>query len=238
MRRLRGFVVLWLAFVPAALGIAACSSAPEQPILNQFFRAARLRDATALRGFATVNFDPATQGTISSFDIESVSPEVRTPLAVAGLAREHEAIRAEETEFTKRKDSYQVANFEAVQRVVRAEARGEPAAKNDAAVQAAWSKLREESAQFSQRLTDASRKLAAESAVARVSLRETGADPAKQDGEMVSKDVTIAATVRPPDGAAVDQLLVVTLQRAVVGGSPPVEGKWVVTAVHDSAGRM
>jgi hypothetical protein len=235
MRRLRPWFIASFAFLPTALGIVACSSPPEQLVLNQFFRAARLRDATALRGFATVTFDPNSQGTVGSFDIVNVSPEARKPLAIQSLVADEGAVKQEEAEFIKRKDAYQVANMEAITRVVRAEGRGEPIAKADAEVQAAWSKLREESAQLSRKLSDAQRKLAGESSIAKISLQGTQADPAKQGGEMVTKEVTIDASVRQPDGASVDKTLVVTMQRAVIAGSPEVAGKWVVTAIRDTA---
>src|SRR5687767_6533357 len=86
-----------------------CSGASEEPILRQFFRASRLNDATSLAGFATTSFQAQTQGTISSFDIVSVSPEQRAPLRLSAVAEEVEAIRAEEATFTKRKDTYYLA---------------------------------------------------------------------------------------------------------------------------------
>jgi hypothetical protein len=236
MRRLRRYVIASFAFLPIVLGFAACSSPPEQLILNQYFRAARLRDATALRGFSTVNFEPNTQGAVGRFDIVSVSSEQRMPLTIQSLVRDQEAVRDEETEFTKRKDAYQIANLEAITRVIRAEGRGEPIERRDAEVHAAWSKLRDESAQIARKVTDAQRKLAAESAIAKISLQGTPGDATKQTGEMVSKEVTIDASVRQPDGSTVDKTLVVTMQRAVLAGSPEVVGKWVITAIKDNAG--
>ncbi len=53
----------------------ACSSGSEQFILGEFFGACRLRDRTALQGFATVPFEPHVQGIITSFTIARVSPE-------------------------------------------------------------------------------------------------------------------------------------------------------------------
>jgi hypothetical protein len=59
----------------------ACSSGPEQFILGEFFGACRLRDKTALQGFATVPFEPHVQGIITSFTIARVSPEEYRPLS-------------------------------------------------------------------------------------------------------------------------------------------------------------
>lgn len=59
----------------AAAATLACTVYPEQAILDRFFSASRLRDKTALAGFATVVFEPLEQGIITSFEILSVSPE-------------------------------------------------------------------------------------------------------------------------------------------------------------------
>src|SRR5262245_37870555 len=67
-----------LAVSTLALGVfavGACAGGSEQPILNQFFTASRLRDNTSLQNFSTVAFDPQTQGTVSSFSITGVTPE-------------------------------------------------------------------------------------------------------------------------------------------------------------------
>jgi hypothetical protein len=55
------------------LTLAGCSSAAERTLLTQFFAASRLRDLTALRNIATVVFEPATDGTVTSFDLVAVA---------------------------------------------------------------------------------------------------------------------------------------------------------------------
>ena len=62
-----------LALAVALAAGAACARA-EEPILGAFFNASRLRDRTALQRLATVSFDPATQGIITSFSITGVVP--------------------------------------------------------------------------------------------------------------------------------------------------------------------
>jgi hypothetical protein len=61
-----------LALAVALAALAACAPRAEEPILSGFFSASRLRDRTALQKIATVSFDPATQGIITSFDITGV----------------------------------------------------------------------------------------------------------------------------------------------------------------------
>jgi len=91
-----GTVVSLLAAVSlSTLTVAACSGGSEQPVLNQFFSASRLRDKTALQSFARVAFEPRLQGTINRFVITSVTPEQRKPLKGRALAQEHDAAQAE-----------------------------------------------------------------------------------------------------------------------------------------------
>jgi hypothetical protein len=52
----------------------------------------------------------------------------------------------------------------------------------------------------------------------------------QREGELVSKDVTIAARVAMPDGQTVRKTLIVTMQRAILRGDKPVVGRWVITA--------
>ncbi len=59
----------------ASLIAAGCSGGAEQAIIGQFFAASRLVDRTALEKVATVAFDPRTQGTVTRFSIQRVSPE-------------------------------------------------------------------------------------------------------------------------------------------------------------------
>jgi hypothetical protein len=49
--------------------------------LGEFFGASRLRDKTALDGFATVPFEPHVQGIVTSFAIARVGPDQHEPLS-------------------------------------------------------------------------------------------------------------------------------------------------------------
>ena len=61
-----------LIVLVATMALAGCSHASEQRLLTQFFAASRLRDLTALQRLATVVFEPARDGVITSFDITAV----------------------------------------------------------------------------------------------------------------------------------------------------------------------
>jgi hypothetical protein len=72
--------------LPAMLLVAAagCSARVEQPVLAEFFHAARLRDRTALQKLSHVPFDPAVEGMVTEFTITRVVQNARG----AGAARD------------------------------------------------------------------------------------------------------------------------------------------------------
>jgi hypothetical protein len=148
-----------------ALGAVGCSGPPEQAVLEQFFAAARLRDNTALAGFATVTFEPHVDGIVTEFDVTHVSAERRT-------AFDHRA------------------------------GQGRDEAKANGPV-----------LQLS------------------VSVRP-GVDVTKYDGQLGSKDLTIEAPVKLPDGGIVQKTLIVTIQHAVLKANPEIVGRWVVTGLR------
>lgn len=219
------------------LAAAGCSGGPEEPILTQYFTASRLRDNTTLASFSTVAFEPREQGTISSFTIQSVAPEQRRPLNTKALAKQQDDAKAADAEYTKRKEAYQTANLDAIKRVLDAKAKKAPVRGRDAEVQAAWTKFLEEGAQVSRRVYEARRQLASETSIAAMSVADPRApvDLTKYDGEIVSKDVTIAAPVRLPNDQTVQKTLIVTLQRAELRGDHPISGRWIVTGIRDAA---
>jgi hypothetical protein len=235
MFRLRRRHPLSIALAFSVLGglSGGCSSSPEEPILNQFFRSARLGDRTALGSISVATFDDS----VSTFEITNVSPETRVALTLKDLAKAHEDARAEDAEFTKRKVAYQDENMEAIRRVLNAERSNAKLTAKDAAVQAEWNKYRDETAQYTKRVSDARRALATQSSVVELSLDDprTKVDFTQHEGELVSKDVTVDASVRQADGQSVPKTLVVTMQRAVIKANPEVTGKWIITSVRDSA---
>ena len=227
-----------LAFVLAAATLIGCSSTSEQPILNQFFTASRLRDNTTLAGFAAVAFDPRTDGTITTFTITNVTPEQRKPLALKALARARDEARAQDAEFTKRKDDYQAENLDAIKRVIEARRTAKKLPPKDAEVQAAWSRYLEEGVAVSKKVGDAKRKLASESVVVDMSINggPSPVDVTKYDGELVSKDVSVSAPVRLPNGATAQKNLIITMERAILKGDKDLTGRWILTSIKDASG--
>ena len=235
MFRLKSPAVALFAVWLAALASAACSSAPEQPILYQFFTASRLDDNTSLENFATVAFEPHTDGTVNSFTITGVSPERTAPLHLKALSQALDEVKAEDDEFTKRKVEYLSANSEAVHRVLKAEAEHATLKGKDADVQAAWTKFREQGTDMTHKLAEARNRLASESSIVALSVANPSApvDPTKYEGEMVSKDVTVSASMKLPSGESAQKPLVVTMQRAVLKSDKTITGRWIITGVKD-----
>ena len=61
------------AVIVLMLAVSGCGPNTERTLLNRFFAASRLRDLTALGKIATVVFEPASDGIVTSFDITSVT---------------------------------------------------------------------------------------------------------------------------------------------------------------------
>ncbi len=122
-----------VALLLTTLAVLSCSNVGEQPILNRFFAASRLRDTTALQEFSTVVFEPRSQGIITKFEITAVGPE-------------------------------------------------------------------------------------------------------RHNGDLVTKEVTIAAPVKLPSGQTSQETLVITMQRAILKGDKEITGRWIITGVKETQG--
>jgi hypothetical protein len=227
--RVRATLAIALLVAPLALLAAACSRPPEQAQLTQFFRAARARDNATLAMMSAVPFDARTQGTVESFDIVSVSPEQRTPLDFKTPTEAENAAKAAAAEFSKNKRAYQNANLPIIEEVVKLE-RTEGAKLN-----AEWDKWRADETMHNKAVSEARRAVTSAAGPADASLSQPGQpafSPDKFQGEVVSKDVTLNAQVKTPDGQTVPKTLVVTFQR-VTGtlDGRPREGRWIITKI-------
>ena len=238
MFRPKASVCLLAPMVLAAAALSACSSpnAAEENLVRQFFRASGLRDNQTLANFATVSFDPKTDGTVTDFDVTAVTPERTEPLRVIELSKAVTEAEAANKAFNEKKKVYQDANMEAIDRVLKAESGGKKLTGRDAQVQAEWTKWRDETGAEAKKLSAARNELANARPIAEMSLMANAADktPAVEnlDGNLVSKDISVAATVRGPDGNSSQKNFVITAQRAVVkGANAERQGKWIVTSV-------
>lgn len=225
-----------LALLSVAGGMlaSACSSPPEENVLRQYFRASGLRDNASLASFATVEFNPQTDGSVISVKVVSVSPERSEPLQVVALAKTFADMEGAHKALLDRRKAYQGANIDAIGRMMKAEAAGGKIAAKDAAIQAELAKWRDDTMASEKKVSDARTALARARSVPVLSLTTPNSSPevSELDGNLISKDVTADATVKAPDGSTSQKQLVVTLSRAVVkGANGERAGTWIVTAV-------
>jgi hypothetical protein len=238
--RVRSAFALAVVLGGLALLEAACGgSSPEQQLLTNFFRAARVRDNTTLANIAAVTFNPRTDGTVEDFEVVNVTGEQSRAVQIRTLMDEEAKARADEEEFTKRRAAFQTANQEAINRVAKAESARQPVRGADAEVFASLTKYREEQAQHSRRLSDVRTRLSRERSQAVSSLTPPGqpdVDVSDMDVQIVSKQVTVNAQVRTPEGQTVPRTLVFTFQRAVgKSGDQTREGRWLITGLQQQA---
>ena len=219
--------------IVAVAALSACSTpnAQEQNLVRQYFRASGLRDNQTLANFAVVSFDPKTEGVVTDFDITSVGPERREPLKIVDLSKSLAEAESVNKAFTERKKIYQDANRDAIDRVLKAQKEGKRLTGKDGQIQTEWEKWQAETSAEAKKLSAARITLADARPIAELSLSAANGDapPVEQlNGDLVSKDITVAATVRGPDGATSQKNLVLTMQRAVLKDK---NGKWIITAI-------
>ena len=234
--RLRAAAAIGLTLAPLAV-LAACSSAPpEQQILTQFFRAARTRDNETLARMSAVEFRPAEQGEVSSFDITNLSEERRTPLDFQSLIDAQAKAAAAIDETRTQRLAFENANRSALEAIAKMEK--DPAAKFNATQQtlkAEWDKWRQET--FAVQKAASAAKAALSNAIgpAEASLAQPGQPvfvAGKFKGELISKDVTLNADVKKGPETT-QKKLVVTIQR-VEGTLDGVQrtGRPIVTRIQ------
>lgn len=227
-RRARSFALLTgtLALV------MGCSGGPEEKILDDFFRAARMRDSTTLGNFATVGFDPRTDGVVQSFKVVSVGEERSRPIPLKQYAQELADAKAKDDALSAQKLQYQNANLVVIQRVTKDPTR---VAARDKAVADEWARWTAEAAASMKALSQAQRQLNTSKGIAELSLVRTPAAENVEgfDGEILSKDLVIDASVRQPDGTTVQKNFKATVSRAKMKNADgsDILGRWILTGL-------
>jgi Skp family chaperone for outer membrane proteins len=243
MLRPKNFIapVLILAIV-AMIGCGGAGE--EKTTLTKYFNASKMRDNLTLANIATVSFDPTTVGQVQSFSIVSSTPDATEPLTLKQLQADLKAAQDAETEFSKKKMEYQDANSEAIDRVLKAEAKAQTLKGKDAEIQKEWTKWRDETQVYAKKVSEMRKALNEKRPVVEISIQ----DPRNPvivtdyDGEILSKDYTIKAKVKAPDGTSSEKNYVFTLQRAILKGvvgkdgkAGDLTGRWVITNYKDAA---
>jgi hypothetical protein len=225
-------VAATLLIVPSMAFVIGCSRPPEQQFLTQFFRASRGRDNTTVGRMSAVEIDPRTQGSVEDFEITNISPETRTPLSFKPLFEAAEKATEEEKAFLATKIDYQTENIKAIEEVLKLEA--QPGAKFSAAQQKVkdeWDTWRQGIADHARRTSAATSAIQQSTGLAEASLtqpNQPALDPRTFEGETISKDVTVNAEFRTPDGQTTNKTLTITLSRVAGGGR---EGRPIITKI-------
>jgi hypothetical protein len=236
-RKLPIAVAIAFLISPLVFLAAACSRPEEQQFITQFFRASRARDNTTLAMMSAVSFSPRDQGTVESFEIKQVSEEARRPIEFKSLIEAERKANSESAEFTMKKIEYQNANLPALETVVKLER--DPKAKMTHAqlkMKAEWDKWRADTTAVQRAVNAAKFALSSSIGPAEASLTQPGQPPFNAEqfqGELISKDVTIDAQVKSPDGQTSAKTLVITMQR-VTGtlNGQQRDGRWIITRIQ------
>jgi hypothetical protein len=236
-----GFLLTPILFtlVVSTLG---CGGSSEETIVRKFFAASRMRDNVTLGGIATVVFDPKTDGQVETFSFVSETPEQTQALDLKAKAAAFKEAQKADDAFTAKKNEYQKANLEAIDRVLKAEKASKKLAGRDADVQKAWTKWRDDLKESSKKVSDARKALGSDAAkVTELSMQNPmkPVDVTDHEGTLATKEMTISAKVRTPDEQSARKTLIVTLQQGRLkanDGGADIVGKWVITKVKEAAG--
>ena len=72
---MRRALVLSVGSALWALSSIACSASPEEQTLLRFFVAAPTLDSTVIGKYATIDFNPRTEGIVETFTVTAVGPQ-------------------------------------------------------------------------------------------------------------------------------------------------------------------
>jgi hypothetical protein len=234
-----GFLLAPILFTLVFITVGCGAGGPEQSVIQKFFQSSRLHDNMTLGGMAMVAFDPSKEGIVEGFSVVSVSEPQVQPLHLKELAAAQTAAEKAREEFNKKQYAYQQEHPDELKKLLDAEGKGLKLKGKDAEFQVTWKKWREDSAAVEKKVSETRTQLQAERNVADLSTNNPAnpVDPTAYDGEMVTRDYTINATVQTPDGQHVKKTLVVTLQQArLKSDKGDINGKWIVTKIKDVTG--
>ena len=237
----RSAIRLVILLVPVIVGTAllvACSSPPiEQQLLTTFFRAARVRDNTAVASISAVGFDPRTEGSVQDFKIDNIGAQQHRTLQLQQLMDDEAKVRDEQVEFTKKMRDFYQSNSIAIDRAVKADQAKQSVQGKDAALLADWKKWDSDSRDFERKVSQARQKATKERATALASLTPVGRDDIDLTGmnvDIITEPVTVTAQVQPPGGGqATPRTMVIALQRASgKKGDQAMEGRWIIMSIQ------
>lgn len=232
-------VVLALLLFVVLASTAGCGGHPQGPVVRKFFVASRMGDATTLANLALTAFDARTEGEVVNLSIVSETPEQVVPLQLKALAEAFRAAQEAERQFTDKWDAYRQVNREAIRKVHAAVEKGLTLKGPDAAIQEELSKWEAEGAQLTKNVSEAREAISRERPVVELSMRNPlkPVDATQYDGVLATKEMTVSANMKMPDGQSAKKTLVVTLKQArMKGPQGDIAGNWIVTNVASAPG--
>ena len=236
MHRPRNLWSLIPLLVVLAFTVAGCAGSEHDQMIRRFFTAASMGDNITMANVATVGFDPNKDGRAQNVSFVSESPEQTRELKIKELHQAFLAAQAAEAEYSKKMKEYQDKNIEAINRVIKIEQSGKgKLSGKDAEVQAAWTKWRDDQKAEQKAVSEARKALQTERRVTDLSLPDANTDEFETVTE-ATKEITVTANVRTPDGQSAKKTLVLTLQRAVAKDAAGKEtpGKWMITGLKEA----
>jgi hypothetical protein len=230
----------WLLLTPVlvvlALTVAACGGSDHDLMVRKFFTSAATGDVATLGNIATVSFDPNKDGRAQNLKFVSETPAQTRVLKLAELDKAYKDAQAAEADFSKKMKEYQDKNIDAINRIMKIEqsGKGKPGG-GDLAIQAAWTKWKDENAVVQKTKAEALKALQSERKVADLSLADVDASTYPEATE-VTTEVTYTADIRTPDNQVTKKTLVLTFQRVVLkdAAGKIKEGNWMITGLKDA----
>lgn len=228
-------LIVTLALLAGGGLLAACGGGGEElTLIRGFFQASRYQDRATLGNMSMVVFSPTEDGIASSPSIQNVTEEARRPLRFSELRQTLDEIQAAETSFRAEKKQYQDENEAAIGRVIEANREGEEVASSDEEVRDTWNQWVADEREFARKVSDAQNALNEESRLAQASVYDPSnpINVVEYDGEHLSKDVTVSASIEL-DGASNERTMVVTMEKVELQGEMGlIDGRWIITAIE------
>ena len=231
----RSLVIITALFVGGGFLTACGGGGEESQLIRAFFQASRFNDRSTVGNMSMVFFPPEEEGIASSPSIDSMQEEQRVPLRMQELNEALVDAREAEEEFRAEKKMYQDENEEGIARIIEAQRAGEDVAGADEEIQEMWTSLVDEERSYARRVSDATAEVNAAVQIANASVFDPSnpINVTEYDGEIVTKDLTVTASVEM-DGSSSDRTMMITIQKAEIRGGESdelVASRWIITSI-------
>jgi len=231
----RSLVIITALLVGGGFLTACGGGGEEAQLIRAFFQASRFNDRSTVGNMSMVFFPPEEEGIASSPSIDSMQEEQRVPLRMQELNEALVDAREAEEEFRAEKKMYQDENEEGIARIIEAQRAEEDVAGADEEIQEMWTSLVDEERSYARRVSDATAEVNAAVQIANASVFDPSnpINVTEYDGEIVTKDLTVTASVEM-DGSSSDRTMMITIQKAEIRGGESdelVASRWIITSI-------